>query len=68
MDLFHTVTQSLDKVLTCHWFGDFKAFKMTDSNTRGGDKRMDIEPGGEQTQYVFLHGDLLRLGVVLVTS
>jgi hypothetical protein len=45
MDLFHTVTQSLESVLTCHWLGDFKAFKMGDQ-----DKRMSTERGGESTQ------------------
>lgn len=45
MDLFHSITQSLDSVLTCHWFQDFK-------NMDKQDKRMDTEPGGEQTQYV----------------
>lgn len=47
MDLFHTITQSIDQVLTCHWLTDFKAFKMS-----GNDKLMNTERGGEQTQYV----------------
>jgi hypothetical protein len=47
MDLFHTVTQSIESVLTCHWLGDFKAFKMP-----AQDKTMDTEPGGETTQCV----------------
>jgi hypothetical protein len=46
MDLFHVVTSGIDKVLTCHWFTDFKAFKMPET------KLMDTERGGEQTQYV----------------
>ena len=48
MDLFHAVTQGIDKVLTCQWYEDLKKFDMT------GDKRMDTEPGGESTQYVLL--------------
>lgn len=46
MDLFHAVTQGIDKVLTCQWYEDLKTFNM--------DKRMDTEPGGESTQYVLL--------------
>jgi hypothetical protein len=47
MDLFHAITQNIESVLTCHWLGDFKSFKMP-----GTDKLMDTEPGGESTQYV----------------
>ena len=46
MDLFHSVTQSIDKVLTCHWYEGFESFKMNNTKT------MDTEPGGEQTQFV----------------
>jgi hypothetical protein len=46
MDLFHAVTSGIEQVLTCHWFTDFKAFKMPET------KLMDTERGGEQTQYV----------------
>ena len=49
MDIFHAVSQSIDKVLTCHWYEGFRSFKMSD-------KLMDTSPGGEQTQYpVFLY-------------
>ena len=49
MDLFHALTQSFDKVLTCHWYEGFnKAFKMDGHKT----KMMDTEPGGESDQYV----------------
>ena len=63
MDLFHAVTQSIDKVLTCHWYDGFKAFKMDDSKS----KTMDTERGGESTQYVAVYlcfcTDLLTGGV-----
>jgi hypothetical protein len=52
MDLFHAVTQSIDKVLTCHWYDDFKAFKMDDKKT------MKTEPGGESTQYAQIYAVL----------
>lgn len=48
MDLFHAITQSIDNVLTCHWYEEgFKSFKM--------DKTMDTEPGGESNQFAPLH-------------
>jgi hypothetical protein len=48
MDLFHSVTQGIESVLTCNWLTDFKAFKMP-----AQDKLMDTERGGEQTQWVY---------------
>ena len=55
MDLFHAVTQSIDKVLTCHWYEGFKDFNMSNQ-----DKTMDTAPGGEGGQYVrvFLFGSI----------
>jgi hypothetical protein len=50
MDLFHTITQSIDKVLTCDWYDSFKNFNMEGSKAEN--KTMDTEPGGESTQYV----------------
>ena len=50
MDLFHSVTQSIDNVLTCDWFDSFKTFKM--EGNKADDKTMDTAPGGESTQYV----------------
>ncbi|KIW22214.1 uncharacterized protein PV07_12125 [Cladophialophora immunda] len=49
MDLFNTVTQTIDQVLTCDWYDSFKVFKM-DGN-QGQDKTMDTVPGGETPQY-----------------
>jgi hypothetical protein len=51
MDLFHAVTQSIDQVLTCHWFEGFESLNMDN----GKSKTMNTERGGEQTQYVVIH-------------
>lgn len=50
MDLFHSITQGIDSVLTCHWFEQVKSFKMSD-------QLMDTEPGGESTQYVLTRSE-----------
>ncbi len=50
MDLFHTISQTIDTVLTCDWYDSFKNYKMSDSNSE--DKTMDTAPGGETPQYV----------------
>lgn len=49
MDLFHSITQTIDNVLTCDWYDTFKNYKMSGSDT--GDKTMDTVPGGETPQY-----------------
>ncbi|KAK5404034.1 hypothetical protein LTR06_009967 [Exophiala xenobiotica] len=51
MDLFHTISQTIDNVLTCDWYDGFKnsGYKMSASNS--DDKTMDTAPGGESTQY-----------------
>lgn len=49
MDLFHTISQTIDNVLTCDWYDSFKNYKMSDSNS--DDKTMDTAPGGETPQY-----------------
>jgi len=49
MDLFHTITQSLDNVLTCDWYESFKNYGTDQSNP--DDKTMDTETGGETSQY-----------------
>ncbi|KAI1613221.1 hypothetical protein EDD37DRAFT_338523 [Exophiala viscosa] len=49
MDLFHTITQSLDNVLTCDWYETFKNYG-TDQST-SDDNTMDTETGGETSQY-----------------
>ncbi|EXJ77237.1 hypothetical protein A1O3_10395 [Capronia epimyces CBS 606.96] len=49
MDLFHAITQTVDTVLTCHWYDSFKGFKM--DNSKSDDKTMDTVAGGESTQY-----------------
>merc|ERR1712093_795007 len=48
-DLFHTISQTIDTVLTCDWYDSFKNYKMSDSNS--DDKTMDTAPGGETPQY-----------------
>jgi hypothetical protein len=41
MDLFHAISQSIEQVLTCHWYEGFKAFKYPTTpntpNDRNGD-------------------------------
>ncbi|KIW86962.1 uncharacterized protein Z519_12427 [Cladophialophora bantiana CBS 173.52] len=49
MDLFHTVTQAIDQVLTCDWYESFKSFKM--EGNKAQDKTIDTAPGGETPQY-----------------
>ncbi len=52
MDLFHTISQTIDTVLTCDWYDSFKNYKMSDSNS--DDKTMDTAPGGETPQYAMI--------------
>ncbi|EXJ57783.1 uncharacterized protein A1O5_12341 [Cladophialophora psammophila CBS 110553] len=49
MDLFHTVTQTIDQVLTCDWYDSFKSFKM--EGNKAQDKTIDTALGGETPQY-----------------
>ncbi|OAP55559.1 hypothetical protein AYL99_10532 [Fonsecaea erecta] len=49
MDLFHTITQTIDQVLTCDWYDSFKSIKM--EGNKAQDKTMDTVPGGETPQY-----------------
>ncbi|EHY53391.1 hypothetical protein HRR83_003598 [Exophiala dermatitidis] len=51
MDLFHTITQTMDTVLTCDWYDSFKSFKMDGPRSGSDDKLMDTSPGGETPQY-----------------
>lgn len=60
-DIFHAITQSIDSVLTCHYFDSFRENNTSRSATRSSsrsssrrgsmsEKRLDTEPGGESTQ------------------
>jgi hypothetical protein len=39
MDLFHTVTQTIDNVLTCDWFESFGKFKASDNSNSSTSSR-----------------------------